>query len=361
MSRRITQWEFWPYWLFYAPVYGHLIAAGVRRRSLAQFCCANPGVPFGGLLEYSKQALAEHLPAHSVPATVVLPMASSVAAIEEARIRAGIAYPFILKPDRGERGFLVEKIGSVEDLSRYHEAASRFLALIVEEGFDPSAERLLLQEYIDEPQEFGVMWMRHPDDPSGRVTSIVHKELLSVVGDGRATLAELIARGERTRLHEEMLRTIHASELDVVLAEGETRYVVEIGNHVRGATFLDATHEADDAIVERFGALAAAIPGFFVGRFDVRARDVAALRAGDFKVVEVNAVNSEPAHIYDPSNTLRRAYADLLGHWREIERIAAANRRDGCEPPRARDIVAAIGRHGKRRRAGALASRIDSA
>lgn len=361
MRRRITQWEFWPYWLFYAPVYAHLIAAGVRRRSLAQFCCANPGIPFGGLLEYSKQALAERLPRQFVPATVVVPMASPVVAIEEARLRAGIDYPFILKPDRGERGFLVEKIGGIEDLTHYHEAAGRFLELLTDAGFDPSAERLLLQEYIDEPQEFGVMWMRHPDEPVGRVTSIVHKELLAVEGDGIATLADLIARGERTRLHEPMLRSIHAGDLDLVLGAGERRYVVEIGNHVRGATFLDATHEADELIVECFAALASAIPGFHVGRFDVRARDIEALRAGDFRVVEVNAVNSEPAHIYDPSNTLRSAYRDLLWHWREIEKIAAANRRDGCAPPRTRELAAAIGRHGTRRRAGARASRVDSA
>jgi hypothetical protein len=41
-------------------------------------------------------------------------------------------------------------------------------------------------------------------------------------------------------------------------------------------------------------------PGFYLGRFDVRAPSVADLEAGHFAVLELN-VTSEATHIYDPA------------------------------------------------------------
>lgn len=349
--RGISRWEFWPFWLFYAPVYVHLLAAGVRQRRLSSFCCANPGIPFGGLLGYSKHDLAVHLPARVLPETVIVPLTATLSRVDAERREHGIGFPCILKPDRGERGFLVERIGSAAELSAYLDRAHRFAAAMERVGLDAAGERLLLQEYVDEPAEFGVMWLRDPDEPRGRITSIVQKELLAVRGDGRASLAALIASGERTRLHEHLLRKQFAKRLDEVVPAGEELRLVEVGNHVRGATFLNANSLIDEEMISRFAPLADLLPGFFVGRFDVRCRDAAALRAGAFSVVEVNGVNSEPAHIYDPANTLRSAYRDLLEHWRAVERVAAANTRRGCSSPALGDLGRAISRHGRRLRA----------
>lgn len=349
MKRRsIAQWEFWPFWLFYTPVYLQLLGAGLRYGTLAHFCCANPGVPFGGLIEYSKQALSAYLPEAVVPKTAVLPLRSSANEIERAMRGAAIGFPCILKPDRGERGFFVEKISDRDDLAQYVGRLDAFAYALAAAGLEVERERILLQEYVDETTEFGVMWRHDPDTPDGIVSSIVRKDLLSVVGDGVCDLATLISAGERTALHEPMLRALHAERLTEVLPNGERLFLAEIGNHVRGATFRNASHEIDEEITLRFRALAEAIPGFYVGRFDVRCRDAQALRRGAFTVLEVNAVNSEPAHIYDPENTLRAAYRDLLEHWRSVHAIAAMNRRLGCRPPRVRDLVAALRRHSTR-------------
>ena len=325
---------------------------------MTHFCCANPGLPYGGLLEYSKQAISNHLPSRVSPATAVVTLNAGPSEIATAMRTAGIGYPCIIKPDRGERGLFVEKIPTDGELRAYLRRMHTFVANLRKAGLDVSGERLLVQEYVDEPSEFGVMWIRHPDEARGRVTSIVHKEFLSVVGDGRASLAQLISAGERTRLHERMLCRRYADDLSLVLPTGVRRLLVEIGNHVRGATFLDAGDQIDAEITDRFAAIARAIPGFHVGRFDVRCRDVAALRRGAFTVIEVNAVASEPAHIYDPANSLRSAYRDLLSHWRAVERVATANRRRGCRPPRLRELVAAIGRHRTRLKAARAVDRV---
>lgn len=349
-GRRLRQWEFWPFWAFYAPVYGHLFASALRNRSFPHFCCANPGIRYGGLLEYSKQSLMDPLPAHQVPVTRVIPLDTSPESALRTAKEAGIGFPMILKPDMGERGFFVEKIDDEVGLRSYLAQSAGFLALLRDAGRDTSAERLLLQSYVPEREEFGVMWVHDPRWSAGRITSIVHKRLLSVTGDGESTLGELISAHERARFHETMLRERYASELHRVVPRDEEMLLVEIGNHARGATFLDATSAADEALRDVIAPLAAAIPGFHLGRFDIRAASFEALRAGKFRVIEVNGVNSEPAHIYDPRNSLRKAYGDLLTHWRLVESVARANREAGCEPPRFRELLDAVRRHGSRQK-----------
>jgi hypothetical protein len=348
--RAIRHWEFWPYWFFYAPVYAQIVWRGTLSGRLAGFACANPGLPFGGLLEYSKWQLLSELPEKYVPSTIVLPL--SVPA-DEAILemgRAGLTYPVYAKPDRGERGLMVERISTDDELRAYLDQARRFTAVLNESGFDSSREKLLIQEAADGEMEFGVLYSRFPGESSGRITSIVRKDLLSVTGDGERTLGRLIDEGERTRLHRSQLREEFADRLDDVPPDGSVVPLVHVGNHVRGATFLDATYLASGRMVSVFDELTHNLRGFCTGRVDLRCPTERALEEGAFQVIEVNAVNSEPAHIYDPSNSLFRAYRDLLRHWRLVHGIAAANIAAGCEPPSGRSLLAAIGRHARRRR-----------
>ncbi len=347
-GRKIWQWEFWPFWAFYAPVYGQLVASALRNGAFAHFCCANPGIPYGGLLEYSKNSLTRPIAKEFLPATVEVPASADAAELLRSATEIGVSFPMIVKPDRGERGFFVEKIDDQPALDDYVLRMHLFLRELDLRGLHADKERLLVQEYVTEREEFGVMWVHHPDWECGRITSIVHKQLLSVVGDGRRSLGVLVHEDERAAYHESMLREVYSERLSEVPSSGELVPLVEIGNHSRGATFRNATPLADDALVETMTPLAHAIPGFSLGRFDIRAAGLDALRSGDFKVIEVNAVNSEPAHIYDPANRLRDAYGDLLAHWRMVEAVAKAHRRDGCTPPTFRDLRGAVGRHAAR-------------
>lgn len=350
LYQKLTRFEFWPFQLFYTPVYLHLLAAAMRKGRLAGFVAANPGIPFGGLLEYSKQAISEQLPQQKVPQTVVVSMSSSLAQVESALGVQRLEYPLILKPDRGERGFMVEKVSDRHALADYLSRAHSFCRKLNDAGLNGATEKLLIQRYVDEPSEFGVMYVRRPGARRGTITSIVHKELLSVTGDGVSTLEALIDRGERTRIHRQMLLDRVGEDRSTILASGERRYLVEIGNHARGATFRDATALVSDTLVSRIEPLARSIDGFFVGRFDIRCRDFAALESDAFHVIEVNGVNSEPAHIYDPEKSLLSAYRDLLGHWREVERISWVNRRNGTPVPSVRALLSAIRRHNTRLR-----------
>jgi hypothetical protein len=69
------------------------------------------------------------------------------------------------------------------------------------------------------------------------------------------------------------------------------------------------------------------------------------LEKGNFKVIEVNGVNSEPCHIYDPKMPLWKGIGDLLVHWRRIYEVSVANHAEGVPYASYWDIRREIKRH----------------
>lgn len=316
--RRLVRWEFWPIWAAYLPVIPWILALGLRYRSLTLFTAANPGIETGGFVGESKSRILKAL----MPSGVVAPFRV---------VRPGEPvecdrFPVVLKPDVGERGSGVSIIRSREQLDR---------------ALDRLRAEAILQEYVP-GVEFGVFYQRTPDEARGRITSITEKQFPHVTGNGRRTLRELILSDERAVC---MWRTYfdrNASALDTVVAERAVVPLVEIGSHCRGAMFVDASHLKTDVLEERIDEVSRTHEGFFFGRYDVRADSVAALRAGDFKVIELNGVSAEPTHIYDPAVSLFGAYKALISHWLTAFRIGAMNRVRGARESSLRDVIEAF-------------------
>ena len=86
------------------------------------------------------------------------------------------------------------------------------------------------------------MYHKTADSRHGIISSIVIKEFLSVIGDGKSTLLQLIEKGERTSFHLELLIESHQSELQTILPLGKKLQLQEIGNHCRGTTFKNGNH-----------------------------------------------------------------------------------------------------------------------
>ena len=53
----------------------------------------------------------------------------------------------------------------------------------------------------------------------------------------------------------------------------------------------------------------------------------------NIKIMEVNGVASEPAHIYQPNNSLLNAYRDVFKHLNLIYKIAQQNHQQGFKYP----------------------------
>ena len=114
--------------------------------------------------------------------------------------------------------------------------------------------------------------------------------------------------------------------------------VVEIATHRRGAMFLDGSWVLTPALEEAIDRISRASEGFYFGRYDVRAASIEELQEGRFKVLELNGVNSEATHIYDPRLGIFAAYRALFRQWRLAFEIGAMNRRRGAKATKLRDL-----------------------
>jgi hypothetical protein len=76
--------------------------------------------------------------------------------------------------------------------------------------------------------------------------------------------------------------------------------------------------------------ISSSIPGFFIGRYDVRYESVQELRSGQFTIIELNGAASEATSIYDEKTSIWQAYRTLYRQWELVYRIGAMNRRRGA-------------------------------
>ena len=342
--RRLTRWEFWPLAVFQLPVVLNWLRLGLRFRNPTLFTAANPGIPAGGfVLESKSEILAAIGEAGVVPRFHKLVLADAaherLPAVVDAHERGGFGFPVVGKPDVGERGDGVTVIRSLAELERWALDAPR---------------ESILQEYAS-GEEFGVFYVRRPEEPEGRIFSITAKEFPHVTGDGVRTLEELILADDRAVCQAPLHLDRNASRLEEVPAAGERVRLVEVGNHCRGTVFRDGRALATPALARRIDEIAKSFPGFYFGRFDLRTTSVETLRAGrDLRVLEINGVTSEATHIYEPGSSLRAAYRTLFAQWRLAFEIGRSNAERGARPTGVGDLLRLLAE--RRRRARAASS-----
>lgn len=331
--QRLRHAEFWPAWLFYAPVLMDCLALGLRY-GLRSPTLSNPGIPNGGLINESKDGILRLLPPHEAVLAWSLQRPGSRP--------QGAAFPLIAKPDAGQRGSGVRLLRSQAELDAYAAAADY---------------PFLVQEYCALPHEAGVFCVRRPGEARVRITSVTRKVFPEVQGDGIRSLAELILASPRDRFMARVFFERHADRLDSVPAPGERVRLVESGNHSQGCVFLQGRDLLGPGLERELGRIAGAMPGFFVGRFDLRYGDPAEFAAGrGFKIIEVNGAASEETHIYDPSLPVSKVYATLHAQWRRVFEIGAENRRRGLEPDSWLDLGRALRDYRRSSRLHPLAS-----
>ena len=91
--------------------------------------------------------------------------------------------------------------------------------------------------------------------------------------------------------------------------------------------FLDGADLITAPLSARIDEIARHVPGFFIGRFDVRYANIEAFRRGeDLAIVELNGVTSESTNIYDPGYGAWQAWRTLARQWQLVFEIGAANR-----------------------------------
>ncbi len=321
---RRTRWEFWPAWILYLALLPHAVFLALRHRSATVFAAANPALPCGGFAHEPKRISLEALrESGNLPAFALV---SSAAEVKEFMHRiSDPRYPIVLKPVCGERGKGVAIVHSDREVEEYFAVSG-------------ATEPVVAQQYVEGP-EFGVFYYRHPEDAEGRIFSITRKKSVSVVGDGRSTIEELILSHPRARLMADFFLRQFRQHLGTVPAQGERLLLSRLGTHSRGALFLSGDDLITPRLTREIDRIARSFAGFHFGRFDLKAPSEEELRAGrGILILELNGVTSEATAIYDPDHTFSQALAILRRQWELCYEIGAKNRARGCPEPSFLDL-----------------------
>ncbi len=189
----------------------------------------------------------------------------------------------------------------------------------------------IIQEYIDYPIELGVLFYRYPNDSRGRVSSITLKEFLTVKGDGKHTVEQLLSKSGRNKIYLLLVRKEFQDRLLLVPSEGEEFVVHKIGNHSKGTRFVNADPHITDAVNATFSKINNQVDGVYFGRYDLKVPSFDLLERGEgIKIFELNGVSSEPGSMYDQQNVFR-AYSILAHHWLGLVEISYQNIKRGVE------------------------------
>jgi membrane protein DedA with SNARE-associated domain len=304
--RRWTHFEFWPASVFYIPIVPYYIFLSIKHKSVFMPFYASPHIKNGGLLGESKWEFLRYLNSDGSSTLRAIRIGKDLdfMATRELLDVEGIEYPFIMKPDVGQRGFGVRIIRNDFDLTEY----------LLLSDFAKIAQRL-----SELPREAGLFYVRKPSESVGRIFSVTDKKFPCVIGDGKTKLGSLILADARARIIAPTYFARFRKRLDSIPEKEAVVVLAECGNHCQGAIFQNGKDLISEELTRELDRIAKQIPDFYFGRFDVRYQDAESLMSGTkFEIVEINGAGSEATHIWDARTRLPDAYRTLFEQWRML-------------------------------------------
>jgi len=313
--------EFLPTWVCYISVRIFCFWKMFFAWNPLWFTATNPWFPLGGLYPSSKWDILKQLPHQRAPKTICLEWEQlTKKSIHEELLKKELSFPIIIKPDNGLRGLGVEIFHTSQE---FEENIDTYITQ------QQKRWAWLIQEYIDDPLEIGVFYIRDPKTNKGKITGIVQKEFLSIQWDGKARFSELVHAHPRAKYHIDLLSKQYAASWNNVIKAWEEHTIVEIWTHSRWSTFIDISTAITPELETLFDTISWYISWFHYGRYDVRTKSIAWLLAGEFKIIELNPTYGEPTHMYDPSYTFYTQQKILLSHRGLMYTIAKNNHKHG--------------------------------
>jgi hypothetical protein len=313
--KRLRNWEQWPFWMRYLNITPMWVGYCIRARSPWFFTPSNPTLTFGGFEGESKREMYEQLPPDSFPDTVYITPGVSFEKVRSDVEAGGIRFPCIVKPDVGMAGILFRKIGNWEELETYH---------------SKMPVDYLVQALIPYAIEYSIFYYRYPGQERGVITGFLEKEPMSVTGNGRDTLLQLMEAHPNAKYRLDELKPKHAGHLADILPAGEKRFLTYAANLNRGGRFINRHADIDDRLTRLFDDLNLHSKHFYYGRYDLKAASLEDLKAGrNFQLLEFNGSGAEPNHVYQQRLTLRAAHREILRHWKVLYEISKINRKKG--------------------------------
>ena len=314
LFKRITDWEHWPFNIFYFPLFFVWAWYCLKSRSLWFFSTSNPTLTFGGFEGESKSEMYQHLPKDIYPPSFFISPTESFPDVLQKIKDHKFSYPFIVKPDVGMKGLLFRKIDRQEQLQSYHQKIP---------------VNYIIQELIEMPVEVSIFYYRFPNASRGHISAFIQKDLLQVKGDGQATIRQLIMSAAAVQSWTEEIGSLDDEVFSKVLVKDEVFYGSYIANRYHGARFQNLGHLINEQLLQLFDQLSYNSQ-FSYGRYDIKCVSAADIKTGSsFSIMEFNGAGSIPNHIYTGGFTLLRAYQEISRHWKILYEISAAYHRNG--------------------------------
>lgn len=317
-----------PKWLICVPLVVQWLWLSARYGGPTVPSAANPHLTAGGLvgegkLEYFRGMgpLARSLTAdHCAVVNDGPPGEASLARATQAMAQAGLVFPVVAKPDLGLCGYGVRLLHDAAALQAYLAAF-------------PRGETVVLQRYLPQEGEAGIFYARDPVTGEGRVIGLALRYFPRVTGDGRSTVAQLVAADVRARRIARSPRHQCSVPPDSVPAAGQQVRLATIGSTRVGGLYRDGAALITPELVRAIDAVARDMPDFRFGRFDVRFDSLRALGAGrGFTIMEVNGAGSEAIEAWDPDTGVLQGFRMVFAKQRLLFRIGAAQRKAGVRP-----------------------------
>lgn len=324
-SVRRNALERMPKWLICIPLTLQWLWLALRYQSLTLPSAANPAITSGGLVGEGKLEYFAGMGPVARAATALYSAVSTATRLSDGELlevlrSAGFAFPLVAKPDLGLCGFGVRRIDGVTELQAY---LARF----------PADETVVLQQYLPQDGEAGIFYARDPLSGESRIIGLTLRHFPRVTGDGRLTLAELIAADPRaSRLVKAHRHQCSHDDLRVPAA-GEPVRLATVGSTRVGGLYRDGGAHITPELTQAMDAIARDMPLFHFGRFDVRFNNLQELRAGmGFTIMEVNGAGSEAIQAWDPETGLWDGLRMIFEKQRVVFAIGHAMRRAGHQP-----------------------------
>ncbi len=314
--KRIFKYEFWPFWLFYIPAYCYYFYLAIKAKRWVYFSTLNTCMDYGGAFLSSKNNYLKFIPKNWMPRTVYAQKNDLFEKTQKLLSENNITFPLIVKPDMGERGKNVALIYSEKELENY--------LLNIKEP-------VLIQEYISYPIELGILFFWDTNNKPC-ISSIGVKKFCEIEGNGKDTLEKIVLKNHRIAKRKNILKEKFKPKWQQIIPKGEKILIEPIGNHNLGTTFYDGRKYYSEEMLSWVVECVKNIPGFNYGRLDLKIENWSAFRQNrGVKLLEINGVNSEPIHIYDPNYFILNAYKDIFYHMKIIY-LLSKNKMDKKAP-----------------------------
>ncbi|GAB2198012.1 hypothetical protein MAH4_20720 [Sessilibacter sp. MAH4] len=313
----------------YLPVVCQWLLLSIRHRSLTLPLVANPnlklsgmvGVPKSELLAQATGQCAQSILTWFVHKIDTRPLSEQAEDILKEMSQLGLDFPVVCKPDIGCRGSGVKLVKSPEQLINYLSAY-------------PKDAGVMVQKLASHEAEAGVFFVREPKDQHGKIVSLALKYMPYVVGNGKDSLATLIAQDERANQLQHLYLERHKDRLNDIIPNGEPYRLVFSASHCRGAVFKDANKYVTPELNARINEIMSDLPEFYYGRLDIKFPSLEELQAGKgIEIVEINTASSESLHIWDSDTSFSYALKSLLYQYKTLFTLGSQNRKRGYRTP----------------------------